>query len=104
MSNTLFVEYEDVMSRSFLFESVGLSPKEREQLFDAFLAVCKWEKIYFLFRPNLRDEEDNHLVEIAVAGGADGLVTHSLKDFKRPELLPLLRSITPGQFVKEFLS
>ena len=104
MSNTLFVEYEDVMSRSFLFESVGLSPKEREQLFDAFLAVCKWEKIYFLFRPNLRDEEDNHLVEIAVAGGADGLVTHSLKDFKRPELIPLLRSITPGQFVKEFLS
>ena len=45
-----------------------------------------------------------HLVELAVAGGAGRLVTHNLKDFKRPELLPLLRSITPGQFVKEFLS
>ena len=36
-----------------------------------YFARCRWTRIYFLWRPNLRDESDNHLVELAVAGGAE---------------------------------
>ena len=45
-----------------------LTPKEREDLLDAFLSVCEWVPIYFLWRPNLPDEGDNHLMELVVAG------------------------------------
>jgi len=38
-------------------------------------------RIYFLWRPNLRDEADNHLVELAVAGGAQAVVTRNKRDF-----------------------
>src|SRR6266513_5375089 len=50
-----------------LFARCRLSAAEREELFDIYLARCRWTRIYFLWRPNLRDESDNHLVELAVA-------------------------------------
>jgi hypothetical protein len=30
------------------------------------------------WRPNLRDEGDNHLVELAIAGGAEAIVTYNV--------------------------
>ena len=46
-----------------------LDREEREALLNAFLSVCTWQTVYYLWRPNLPDEADNHLVELAVAGG-----------------------------------
>ena len=42
--------------------------------------------MYYSWRPNLRDEGDNHLIELAVAGGADMIVTNSVRDFRGAEL------------------
>jgi len=67
----LFSEYEAVLSRDELFAKCVLSAKERNDLFDAFLSVCVWTRIYYAWRPNVRDESDNHLVELAVAGAAE---------------------------------
>jgi hypothetical protein len=53
---------------------------------DIYLARCRWTRIYFLWRPNLRDESDNHLVELAVAGGAQAIVTRNKRDFRGAEL------------------
>ena len=47
-----------------------LTASERRALFDALLSVSEWIKVYYLWRPNLPDEGDNHLIELAVAGGA----------------------------------
>ena len=41
---------------------------------------------YFLWRPNLRDEGDNFLVELAVAGNSEIIVTNNVKDFEGAEL------------------
>ena len=65
----MLAEFEDVLSRDLLFEHWVLTRSERERLFDAFLAVCRWVRVYYGWRPNLADEADNHLVELAVAGG-----------------------------------
>jgi hypothetical protein len=43
-------------------------------------------KVYYLWRPNLPDEADNHLIELALAGGADTIVTNNLRDVSRGEL------------------
>ena len=55
-------------------------------------------RVYYLWRPNLPDEGDNHLIELAVAGGAEAIVTFNLRDFQRTELyFPDIAVLTPAQ-------
>ena len=46
MGDVLFYEYESVLSRKELFAQCPISPKEREELFNAFVAGCEWVKIW----------------------------------------------------------
>lgn len=69
----------------------------------AALARCgRWVTVYYGWRPNLPDEADNHLIELALAGGASWVVTHNTRDLGRGELaLGRLRVLTPAQCLKE---
>jgi len=100
MGLKLFLECEDVLERKGLFEESALSHGERRAVFAAFLRQCRWTEVYFLWRPNLPDEGDNHLVELAVAGGAEMLVTHNARDFLGELLMPGLAVVTPGAFLR----
>ena len=102
MGTALFVEYESVMAREELFETCPLSRDEREVLLDAFLSVCRWHTVYYAWRPNLPDETDNHVVELAVAGSAAAIVTKNTTDFRRAELhFPGLRIVQPEDLLRE---
>ncbi len=102
MGNALFSEYEDVLARTALFARSPLDAAERDELFDIFASSCEWIRVYFQWRPNLRDEADNHLIELAVAGGASHIVTRNLRDLAGGELaFPHLKILTPEQFLKE---
>ena len=69
-------------------------------MFDIFVAHCRWTRIYFGWRPNLRDEGDNHLVELAVAGAADTIVTYNIRHLRAMELkFPGLAVATPAQLL-----
>ena len=99
----LFMEYEDVMGRSELFARSPLTEGERQEVFNGFLAVCQWKEVYFAWRPNLPDEADNHLVELAVAGRAAAVVTRNVRDFAKGELrFPGIRILTPEQCLEVF--
>jgi len=102
MGAALFAEYEDVLAREALWRGAPLTAAERYELFDIVLGVCEWTRVYFGWRPNLPDEADNHLIELAVAGGADAIVTRNLRDVARGELqFPGLRTLDPMTFLKE---
>jgi putative PIN family toxin of toxin-antitoxin system len=102
IGNALFNEYEDVFDRSELFKKCTLSRSERDELLDAFFACCEWTRVYYLWRPNLPDEADNHLVELAVAGGAEFIVTRNLRHLQNMQLrFPQLRIVAPATFLKE---
>lgn len=104
MGAALFAEYESLLSRSKLFEQCRLDPAEREAVLNALLKVCRWTNIYYGWRPNLRDEGDNHLIELAVAGGAKVIVTKNLRDLRSGELhFPGLRILDPAELLKEIL-
>ena len=101
MGAARFHEYEDLLARPEPMTKSPLTPVERRQLFEAFLSACEWVRVYFLWRPNLPDEADNHLVELALAGGADAIVTSNVRDVRRGELaFPHLQILTPFQFLK----
>jgi len=102
MGAALFAEYEDVLGRDELFELCRLNLAERNELLDIFLAASIWTRIYYAWRPNLPDEADNHLVELAVAGGARFVVTRNFRDVARMELkFPGLRVVGPEDLLKE---
>jgi predicted nucleic acid-binding protein len=65
------------------------------------MAVSEWVNIYYLWRPNLRDEGDNHLLELAIAGNANYIVTNNIKDFKNTELMfPHILILKPDDFMR----
>jgi uncharacterized protein len=100
MGEKLFQEYEDVAGRAHVFERSPLKRHEREEMFDGFFAICEWIPVFFLWRPNLPDEGDNHLIELAVAGSADAIITHNIKDFNRAELkFPDCEVLTPKELL-----
>ena len=102
MGAALFAEYEYVLRRSSLFTRSRLSGAEREELFDIFLAAVRWTRVYYAWRPNLRDEADNHIVELAVAGATTAIVTRNVRDFRIGAELkfPGLEILTPMQLLK----
>ena len=101
ISNTLFQEYEAVSSREKILALCPLSVNEVNGLLDAFYSICQWVPVYYLWRPNLPDENDNFLVELAIAGNAECIVTNNIKDIKSSELLfPALHILTPQELLK----
>ena len=102
MGNALYTEYEAVARRQSLFERSPLSLDERLEFLDDFFSVCEWVNVYYLWRPNLSDEADNHVLELAVAGGAKTIVTGNVKDFERTSLqFPGIQIMTPRDFVNK---
>lgn len=103
MGSALFSEYEDVLHRQQLFSKSHLNEAERDELFDIFLTQCQWTRIYYNWRPNLKDEGDNHLIELAIAGNARYVVTYNLKDFNQAELkFPQIDICTPEILLEKF--
>lgn len=102
MGAALLAEYEDVLGRAALFRNCRLDAQERDELLDIFLSCCEWTRVYYLWRPNLPDEADNHLVELAVAGDARYVVTRNLRDLRAMKLrFPALKIVSPEDFLQE---
>ena len=103
MSEPLFREYESVMKRKKIQTLTPLSKEEQYELLNALLSKCHWNDIYYTWRPNLKDEDDNFLVELAVASGSKAIITYNVKDFTNAQLVFDHTITTPENFMKELL-
>ena len=93
MNVPLAMEYEAVCRRSEHREESGLSVKQVEIFLDAIVAMGEPVRTHFLWRPQLRDPNDEMVLEAAVNGRADALVTFNVRDY----------GTTPAQFGVEVL-
>jgi putative PIN family toxin of toxin-antitoxin system len=81
VSVPLAVEYEATCSEAEHRLAAGLSEREVGIFLDAVVAMAEPVMTHFLWRPQLRDPGDEMVLEAAVNGRADLLVTFNLRDF-----------------------
>jgi putative PIN family toxin of toxin-antitoxin system len=100
MSTTLFLEYEAVMKRKKIQDLCSLNLKEQDELFHSFLSTCKWNEIFYLWRPNLDDKSDDFLIELAVASNSKAIITDNKKDIDSGELKFNFEVFTAEEFLE----
>lgn len=77
----LAMEYEAVCRRAEHQLASGLSDQELDVFLTAVVALVEPVGTRFLWRPQLRDPGDEMVLEAAVNGRADALVTFNQRDF-----------------------
>jgi len=98
LSVSLALEYEEVLGRQS--NILRLSREDVTDLIDALCALSHHQKIHFLWRPQLRDAEDELVLELAVAARCSHIVTYNRKDFAGAEKFGL-KVVTPKEFLQE---
>jgi len=99
--NALWLEYQDLLNRPVWGSETSV--EDRRTVLAALARQGRWVTVYYGWRPNLPDEGDNHLIELALAGGAQAIITHNLRDLRGGELrLGNLRVLTPAQCLEEW--
>lgn len=95
ISVPLVLEYEDALLR----HRGLLSPEEISDLIDYVCRVGRRQRIFYLWRPLLRDPKDDMVAEVAIAGGVEAVVTHNRRDFEGLEKFGS-RVISPQEFLR----
>jgi putative PIN family toxin of toxin-antitoxin system len=97
LSVPLLFEYEAVCKRL-----IGVVPVD-EATIDAVLnylsRIAVRTPVYFLWRPFLRDPQDDMVLELAIAGSCDAIVTFNVSDFAGAEQLGV-RVLKPKEFLQ----
>ena len=97
VSTPLVLEYESVLLRNQ--GEIGLSKKEISSFVDFICHLSNRCKIFFLWRPILRDPSDEMVLEVAVASKSNFIVTFNKKDFIEAEKFGIV-VVTPSEFLK----
>lgn len=98
LSVALILEYESAAKR--LTKSIGLSQADIDDILDYLCSVARRRRIHYLWRPFLRDPNDDMLVELAVESEADTIITHNLRDFGGIDRFGI-KALTPQEFLRE---
>lgn len=100
VSVPLLIEYEAAMTRAEHLRAAGLPVADVEMLLNAVAAVAEPVRLAYLWRPALPDANDDMVLEAAVNGRADGIVTFNLRDFAPSAELFGIWVLPPGEAVK----
>ena len=101
VGNSLHLEYQDLLNRDRIQALCKQTSVSLMEFLDGFAHVCTPVDVHYLWRPNLKDEADNHLVELAIAAGVSYIITNNVSDFAQAELKRLgYEVITPEQLLR----
>jgi len=81
LSVALMLEYEAVLTRVEPLAACGLSSIDVGHVLDDLAAVARPVHLTFRWRPRLSDPDDDMVLETAINGGANAIVTFNQRDF-----------------------
>lgn len=99
LSVSLYMEWMAVMTRPEHLPP-GMTGSDAEAFVRYLASICALQDIHYLWRPFLRDPNDDMVLECAVASGSRYLVTHNVRDFSRTHELGV-HAITPADFLRQ---
>lgn len=97
LSVALYTEWQDVMSRLEHLPP-GMGPADAQGFLRYLASIAHHQDVYYLWRPFLRDPDDDMVLECAVASGSPYLVTHNVRDFRKITELGV-QPVTPAEFL-----
>lgn len=97
----LFLEYEGVLQRAEQRLAHGLTPGQIDEVLGELAALIEPVELHFRWRPQLRDPNDEMVLEAAINGQADALVTYNLSDFASAAHRFKMQVMHPAHLLKE---
>jgi putative PIN family toxin of toxin-antitoxin system len=97
----LFLEYEDVLKRPEHQLVHGLTPAAVDEFLAEMAALIEPVEVHFQWRPQSRDPNDEMVLEAAINGGADALVTYNVNDFVGAAARFRILVLTPAELLRK---
>ena len=98
----LFIEYEAKCTAPEHWTAAGLTQEQARIFLDGIAALVEPVKTHYLWRPMLHDPNDEMVLEVAVNGSADAIVTFNLKDYGAIPGTFDIAAINPATAIRRF--
>lgn len=98
ISVPLVLEYSKILYDQL--DKILFSDEDIEEFINYICLVGIKTKIFYLWRPFLRDPFDDHILELAINSNANKIITFNKKDFLEAETLGI-KIQTPKEFLEE---
>ena len=96
----LMLQYESVLTRSEHLMAAGVSEGDVQVLLDAIALVATPVRISYLWRPMLPDPDDDLVLETAVNGQAEALITFNRRHFEPAAARFGIEILAPAEAVR----
>jgi predicted nucleic acid-binding protein len=97
LSVSVLLEYEDATKR--LLGQIPLTEDEINNVLDYLCGMANQREVFFLWRPFLKDLKDDMILELAVSGQCEVIITYNKKDFVGVDQFGL-QVMTPKEFLE----
>lgn len=94
----MMLEYEAVLKRPEHLQAAAMQESDADRLLDVLALLLEPVHLHFLWRPQLRDPSDDMVLETALNGRADALVTLNPRDFA-PAAKWQMPVLSPGEYL-----
>ena len=98
------IEYEAVCSRPEHLRNANLNRKQVQTFLDVIADLVEPVQMHFLWRPQLRDPDDEMVLETAINGQATAILTFNVRHFlDAPDRFGLM-VLRPGDALRRIRS
>ncbi len=98
-----FLEYEEVLARPAQMGIHGYTYSELDRFLDNLTRYTDLTQVSYRYRPQLRDPDDEFILEAAINGAADAIITFNIVDFLPASTNFGIEVLTPGRIIRERL-
>ena len=98
----LFLEYEDVLKRPDQMQAHGLDANAIDRLLTRVAKLGDAVEVFYKWRPQGVDPADEFIIEAAINGRADAIVTFNIRHIELPAQRFGIMTLTPGEFLSRY--